>query len=194
VIYLLYRVDGTPYYAGKGGEKRIKGHIAAAPRDKPGRHYDQMRGMRERGEPFRFKIIYEDLSINVFKVEKALIEKIGREPLGLSPAELKRATRLLNDHPGNYFGPVPDGHDYIKYRQHHWRLPALKRIRGSGRAAKAFHSAASAIFPHFAIWSPCGHSLWVDESTLHWLDAFMDEGEAYSHAILRLADMIAKKP
>jgi hypothetical protein len=69
VIYLLYRVEGTPFYAGKGSYARIKGHIAAARRNQPGRHYDHMRGMRARGEPLRYKIIYRSLplGLNVFK-------------------------------------------------------------------------------------------------------------------------------
>jgi hypothetical protein len=182
--YALYREDGTPFYVGKGCDKRMENHV------KDARRYSQygwravhlhIQDMDARGAPVRPHKIYEALTEAwALDLEAALITQIGRAPHG----------PLLNRQ-GHSQGPSDEAMRHVIRRQQHWRLRPLTRVRVSTRAANAF-AALKAVFPHFADFQR-GDFIWVDDRALNWLNAFRDAGEAYSDAILRLADILAKK-
>jgi hypothetical protein len=83
-VYVLFRENGVPFYVGKGKTDRWSHHFRAAKAGKKGYRYNVIRDMQSRNVDIPAVKIAEDLSeAEAFIVERALIDAMGRYPLGL---------------------------------------------------------------------------------------------------------------
>jgi len=85
-VYALCRIDGSPFYIGKGKGDRVLQHERDALGPALSYKLNTIRSMAKKGEPLRYRIIelFEDES-QCHAREKAEILRIGRHDLGTGP-------------------------------------------------------------------------------------------------------------
>jgi hypothetical protein len=85
-VYLLLRPDGTPFYVGKGKEKRLFFHEREALGDGRSHKLNTIRAISRGGQQIGYEIVafYEDQS-ECHQREVAEIRRIGRHDLKTGP-------------------------------------------------------------------------------------------------------------
>src|SRR4051812_7672388 len=82
-VYVLSRVDGTPFYVGKGQGKRIADHECYAKNGLRGHRLAIIRGIWESGGDVAYTLVgHFDNEGDAFAQERRLISEMGRRTHG----------------------------------------------------------------------------------------------------------------